>query len=406
MIMILSNKKTIFLLLFTILTALLSQNELLAKQTKVLLFNGWGWHLPGGGSNHFLYLHKIISRESTLLSSELLSYKDSFIIEEAQRLGLSYQTYKHKPTVDFFIAFCIKHKIDVVTFPTLKHAELFKEVAKKIPLKLIYVHQGSISESIERDIISLKGIDAIVGINLEITNYFILANNKHNLGIRKIVTIPPSWDEERIDLTIKAQPNHQSAIEFFKKRFNIELTPQLPIIATIANMEDPVKNQSLLIKALNIVINKYHKPVYAMLAGDGKLRKLYEQEIAQFGLQKYIHILGPMLDAPALLYYSNIHVLPSYAEGFPVVNLEASYMSKPILAANNTGSNHFIEHNKTGYLFQNNDANDLAQKISVLLDDPTLQIRLSTTAHQLVMNSFINKKLLRQWELLLNEDSL
>ena len=49
------------------------------------------------------------------------------------------------------------------------------------------------------------------------------------------------------------------------------------------------------------------------------------------------------------------------------MSVEAQSMEKPILASDIGGSLETVINNKTGWLFKNNDANDLAEKIRMII---------------------------------------
>ena len=54
-------------------------------------------------------------------------------------------------------------------------------------------------------------------------------------------------------------------------------------------------------------------------------------------------------------------------ESFGRVSVEAQSMEKPVLASDIGGSLETVVNNKTGWLFKNNDANDLASKIEMII---------------------------------------
>ena len=55
-------------------------------------------------------------------------------------------------------------------------------------------------------------------------------------------------------------------------------------------------------------------------------------------------------------------------EAFGRVSVEAQSMEKPVLASDIGGSLETVINNKTGWLFKNNNANDLAEKIKQIID--------------------------------------
>jgi glycosyltransferase involved in cell wall biosynthesis len=94
---------------------------------------------------------------------------------------------------------------------------------------------------------------------------------------------------------------------------------------------------------------------------------------------------------PELLYHSDFHVLSSYTEAFPLVLQEASFMKKPIIGATDTGAEAIIQDGKSGYLFKNNDVDDLTQKMMLLINNKEHRILMGNKAFEVIINNFSNE---------------
>jgi glycosyltransferase involved in cell wall biosynthesis len=83
--------------------------------------------------------------------------------------------------------------------------------------------------------------------------------------------------------------------------------------------------------------------------------------------------------------YALIH--PSYREGFPNVLLQAGAMNCPVICSRIDGNVDFVEHEKTGLLFEVKNQNDLYQKMesalnnSVQIKQYAEQLRINTEQH-------------------------
>tara|TARA_B100001057_G_scaffold489776_1_gene576691 strand:- start:23525 stop:24658 length:1134 start_codon:yes stop_codon:yes gene_type:complete len=93
--------------------------------------------------------------------------------------------------------------------------------------------------------------------------------------------------------------------------------------------------------------------------------------------------MKPFIKAEELiLKYSsaNLFILPSKSEGLGRVIIEAQSTACPVLVSSNTGMTDLIIENETGYIFENNNKNDLTKKIQYIIDnyESALQIGLNS----------------------------
>jgi colanic acid/amylovoran biosynthesis glycosyltransferase len=124
------------------------------------------------------------------------------------------------------------------------------------------------------------------------------------------------------------------------------------------------KGQFLLVEAVARLAGK-GSPIELVLAGDGELRSEIEAFISDRGIQDCVRITGwisgervreEMLAARAL-------VLPSFAEGLPVVIMEAMALRRPVLATYVAGIPELVIAGKHGWLFPAGDADALVAAI-------------------------------------------
>ena len=97
---------------------------------------------------------------------------------------------------------------------------------------------------------------------------------------------------------------------------------------------DPVKGALLLIEAMAEVL-KTHPDASLTLAGDGPARAPAEAQAAALGISGAVKFAGFMTqgEVAELLAQSDMLVLPSFAEGLPVVYMEALASRIPVVAS-------------------------------------------------------------------------
>jgi len=147
------------------------------------------------------------------------------------------------------------------------------------------------------------------------------------------------------------------------------------------------KGQLLLLEAARILAAQDVK-FELVLAGDGEMREQIEALIAQYGLQAQVRITGwisseqvreEILAARAL-------VLPSFAEGLPVVIMEAMALRRPVLTTYVAGIPELVRQGENGWLFPAGDVDELAATLAECLAQPleVLQ-RMGEAAYQRVL---------------------
>jgi glycosyltransferase involved in cell wall biosynthesis len=89
-----------------------------------------------------------------------------------------------------------------------------------------------------------------------------------------------------------------------------------------------------------------------ILVGDGPLRAQIETMIAQLGLQDHIEITGwaSNTEVQQHILASRAMVLPSFAEGLPVVVMEALALSRPVISTYVAGIPELVEPGTCGWL--------------------------------------------------------
>lgn len=89
-----------------------------------------------------------------------------------------------------------------------------------------------------------------------------------------------------------------------------------------------------------------------VLAGDGEMRNEIEALVARYGLADRVHITGWISSDQVreILLSARALVLPSFAEGLPVVIMEAMALRRPVLTTYVAGIPELVVDGKTGWL--------------------------------------------------------
>ena len=151
----------------------------------------------------------------------------------------------------------------------------------------------------------------------------------------------------------------------------------------------PAKGQHILLEACSLLQQK-DIPFQMTFVGTGPDREDLEALQIKLGLQNSVHFTGALgQDAVQEAYRkADIFVLPSFAEGVPVVLMEAMSMEIPVVSTRITGIPELIEHEKGGLLATPGDVNDLVLQLTRLIADPELAQRLGKCGREMVTTTY------------------
>jgi glycosyltransferase involved in cell wall biosynthesis len=144
---------------------------------------------------------------------------------------------------------------------------------------------------------------------------------------------------------------------FEEPRPPVTSTPKLVCIGRLSEE----KGQMLVLRAAELLHRRGVK-LEVVLAGDGPLRKPLEAEIDRLGLRGIVRITGWIDNAEvrALLLEARALVVASFAEGLPVVIMEAFALGRPVISTMIAGVPELVEEGVSGWLVPAGDLEALA----------------------------------------------
>jgi colanic acid/amylovoran biosynthesis glycosyltransferase len=128
------------------------------------------------------------------------------------------------------------------------------------------------------------------------------------------------------------------------------------------------KGQLLLIDAARRLLERGEK-FSLTLAGDGELRPDLERLIDQHNLRNDVRITGWLSSDQVRreLISARALVLPSFAEGLPVVIMEAMAVKRPVISTFVAGIPELVKHGQNGWLVAAGDVEELANAMQKCL---------------------------------------
>ena len=159
----------------------------------------------------------------------------------------------------------------------------------------------------------------------------------------------------------------------------------------------PAKGQHVLLDACGI-LKKRGVNFTLTFVGDGEDRSTLESLSGTLGIADQVSFTGAIGQDEVPGYYdrADIFAIASFAEGVPVVLMEAMAKEIPSVSTRITGIPELIEDGKNGVLTAPSDTNDLADRLQQLIDDPALRSRLGKKGREQVLEHYdLNKNCAR-----------
>ncbi len=171
-----------------------------------------------------------------------------------------------------------------------------------------------------------------------------------------------------------------------------------PVITNVARLS-PQKAQHLLLEAAQIVVAK-HPTARFLIVGKGHLEAALRQQVQALGLSQHVVLTGMRHDIPAILGQSDIFVLSSKWEGFPLSAVEAMAAARPVVVTDVGGNRELVEPGQSGLIVPPDDVHALADGLLALLSNEPMRGALGAAARQRVQRLFSIERFIQQYETL------
>ena len=268
------------------------------------------------------------------------------------------------------------------------HTAMLEEFAKKYKAKLILTAHNVWDDLLFLELTHNIGWDHIIAVSHFIRNELISVGVDYN----KVTTVHHGVDQNRFKPGISCDKI-------------LEKYPQLrdrPVVFHPARI-GLAKGCDISIKAINLV-RKKHPQAILVLAGSKNIidwGATQQKDIAymvnlikHFKLEDNVLIDVYSLDDMREIYaVSTVCVYPSsVSEPFGLVMLEAMASAKPMVVTNSGGMPEIIKDSINGFVVPVRDFESLAFRISQLIEDYNLRMRLGYTGRQILEEQYTKER--------------
>lgn len=353
------------------------------KVTKVLMCGPFA--LSGGVSTHTKNLSKCLSELGIKIILFNLSGKNIDRLEGAplrkiyqRTLGLTYESIKKRKEYDIIH---IQASGGVSSFiSAITGCFLSKLLNKKL---IVTFHHSQTEKFVNK-------YKILFGFVLKRTEKLILVSYKQKNAILsffprfsyKIIVIPNGYVSALF---------YPRIMEECRKTLNLPINKK--IIFNVSNLVE-VKGHRYLIEAMKEIM-KHRKDVLCFIGGAGYLKDELETFIKKLDLEDYVTLIGwrPDEEIPIWMNACNIFVLPSSAEGNPIVMFECLGCEKPFVGTNVGGIPEIIISEDYGLLCEPANPEELAKNILLALDKEWDAMKLETYSAQFTWDAISKETL-------------
>lgn len=165
--------------------------------------------------------------------------------------------------------------------------------------------------------------------------------------------------------------------------------PEAPIRILCVGRLVSLKGQLVLLEAVAALIANGQE-LRLELVGDGPMRSQLERTARELGIEGCVEIAGS-LGHPVVLERmrrADVFCLPSFAEGVPVVLMEAMALGVPVVTTRVMGIPELVEDGVSGLLVAPGSRDELVAALRRVIDHESLRLSLGSGARQRVEDEY------------------
>jgi L-malate glycosyltransferase len=203
-------------------------------------------------------------------------------------------------------------------------------------------------------------------------------------GNKKVQVLPNCIDLEEV--------TPRSLAEEVRRQLGIAIGA--PVAGVLGNLR-PEKDLETFLQAAR-QIQTVLPDARFLVIGDGPERQKLEHRSAELGLARSVLFLGDRKDVPDLLATIDLLILTSITESFPNAILEAMAIGRPVVATRVGGIPEVVQDGQTGILVTPRKAEEVAERVIMLLKNPALRREMGEAARRRVENEYTVEQVMRK----------
>ncbi len=158
------------------------------------------------------------------------------------------------------------------------------------------------------------------------------------------------------------------------------------LIISVGRLDDQ-KGFDILLRSIAIIKNKYRN-VKLQIVGEGKERKMLENLAMELNIEQLVAFEGYQNDPFKFLARASIYVCSSRYEGFGLSIAEAMALGLAVVSTRIDGVSSLIKDYDTGLFANPEDPEDLAKKITFIIENSELRQKISRNGQLFINENF------------------
>lgn len=269
--------------------------------------------------------------------------------------------HAHDPIIGAVVFLTPSKILGSAVYVSQFHSEYTKRLALMLPRTLMTRLTIGLYSFLEK--ICVLRADNVIAVNENISKYLV----EIGCAPHKILRIPVFIDTYVGDIDL-------AGIE--KARRALDINDRHLVLAYIGRISKE-KNLKILIKAFLDLEMPIRKNLKLLIVGEGEQLNELKSSVH---LSDEVLFLGHRTDIGQILSLSDVFVLPSLTEGFPLSLLEAMSFGKAIIASNIPAIKEILDDEKEAILFDPRSSEKLKKAVLRFYDDSSLRKKFGENA--------------------------
>jgi glycosyltransferase involved in cell wall biosynthesis len=157
----------------------------------------------------------------------------------------------------------------------------------------------------------------------------------------------------------------------------------------------PVKGHIYAFRAVQQLQLKY-PDLSLVIIGSGPYEEELKKQVRDLGISEKVYFEGYQSNVHNYIRNSDLILIPSLAEGFCAVVLEAYHNLAPVMAFDVPALNEIIFHGETGVIVKKFDEQDLVEKVEGIFRDPAYGEQLTKNGYEKLHSYFTIDRMLEE----------